>query len=98
MAYDLKVHRGVEKQLRRIPENQRERLVAAMRSLRDDPRPEGCVKLDQALYWLRQGQYRVVYAVFDKERVVVICKVAKRAEGTYRDLKALLKRAENLLD
>jgi mRNA interferase RelE/StbE len=98
MAFDLKVHRDGEKQLLRIPKNQRERLIVTMRSLRDDPRPTGCVKLDTNLYRVRQGQYRVIYAVFDKDVVIVICKVARRAEDTYRDLKALMERAENLLD
>lgn len=98
MAYLLKVHLDVEKQLQRIPKKQRERLVTTMRSLRDDPRPAGCVKLDNILYRVRQGQYRVIYAVFDEDVVVVIWKVAKRAEGTYRNLKTLLERAERLLD
>lgn len=98
MAFLLKVHRDVEKQLQRIPMKQRERLVSTMRSLRDDPRPAGSVKLDNILYRVRQGQYRVIYAVFDEDIVVVICKVAKRAEGTYRNLKILLERAKRLLD
>ena len=97
MAYALKIHRDVEKQLQRIQKNQRERLVASMRSLREDPRPTGCVKLDDVLYRVRQGQYRVIYAVFDEELVVVVCKVARRAESTYRSLETLLTRAERLL-
>ena len=97
MGYTLKLHREVEKQLQRIPKNQRERLVKTMRSLRIDPRPSGSVKLDDQLYRIRQGQYRVIYAVFDKEVVVVICKVARRAEDTYRNLKSLLDRAESIL-
>jgi len=97
MAYNLKIHRNVEKQLQRVPKNQRERLVATMRSLREDPRPAGCIKLDDVLYRLRQGQYRVIYAVFDDDVVVVVCKVARRAEDTYRDLETLLDRAESVL-
>ena len=98
MAYDLRVHRDVEKQLRRIPKKHRERMVATMRSLRDDPKPIGSVKLDDTLYRIRQGQYRVIYAVFDQDGVVVFCKVARRSEGTYRDLEILLKRAESLIE
>lgn len=97
MAYTLKVHPNVEKQLERIPKKQRERLVETMRSLREDPRPPGCVKLDDLLFRIRQGQYRVIYAVFDEEVVVVVCKVARRAEDTYRDLEVLLDRAESVL-
>jgi mRNA interferase RelE/StbE len=97
MAYTLKVHRDVEKQLQRTPKKQRERLVTTMRSLRVDPRPAGCVKLDDRLLRIRQGQYRVIYAVFDKDVVVVICKVARRAEDIYRNLQTLIDRAESIL-
>jgi len=97
MAYTLKIHRNVEKQLQRIQRKQRERLVTTMRSLRADPRPAGCLKLDDVLYRVRQGQYRIIYAVFDEDVVVVICKAARRTEDTYRDLESLLDRAESVL-
>ena len=93
MQYALKLHRDVEKQLARIPVKQRERLVETMRSLREEPRPPGCVKLDDILYRVREGQYRIVYAIFDDEVIVFICKVARRTEATYRDLRKLLDRA-----
>ena len=92
MERALRLHRDVEKQLQRIPKKTRERLVQTMRSLRVEPRPKGAEKLDDNLYRIRQGDYRVIYAVFDKETVIVICKVARRAESTYRDLRALLEK------
>jgi mRNA interferase RelE/StbE len=93
MTYVLKLHREVEKQLRRIPQNQRERLVEAMRSLRVDPRPHGCQHLQDELYRLRKGEYRMIYAVFEQEVIVVVCKVTRITEKTYRDLKILLDKA-----
>jgi mRNA interferase RelE/StbE len=96
--YKLKIHQKVEKQLQRIPKKQLERVVSSMRSLRDDPRPPGCVKLEEQLYRVRQGQYRIIYAVFDDEVVVVICKVARRSEDTYKNIQALLNRAEDVLN
>ena len=98
MERALRLHRDVEKQLQRIPKKTRERLVQTMRSLRVEPRPKGAEKLDDNLYRIRQVDYRVIYAVFDKETVIVICKVARRAESTYRDLRALLEKARSLLD
>ena len=93
MKYTLKLHRDVEKQLSRIPEKQRERVIETMRSLRNDPRPSGCIKLSEVLHRVREGQYRIIYAIFDDEVVVFICKVARRTETTYRDLQKLLDRA-----
>ena len=93
MPYSLKLLRGIVKQLERIPKKQRERLVAAMRSLSVEPRPPGCIKLDERLFRIRAGQFRIIYAVFDNELVVFICKAARRTEATYRDLRKLLDRA-----
>ena len=93
MHYALKLHRDVEKQLARIPKKQRERLIGTMRSFRNEPRPPGCIKLEENLYRVREGQYRIIYAIFDDEIIVVICKVARRTEATYRDIKRLLERA-----
>ena len=97
-VYTLKLHRSIEKALQRIPGKHRERVVRTMRSLRENPRPPGCVKLDASLYRVREGQYRIIYAIFEAEIVIVVCKVARRAEDTYRNLPALLARAESLLD
>lgn len=93
MAYVLKLHRDVEKQLSRIPKKQRERVVETMRSLSGKPRPYGCQHLQDELFRVRVGQYRIVYAVFDDEVIVVVCKVARRTERTYKDLERLLDRA-----
>ena len=93
MHYALKLHRDVEKQLTRIPAKQRERLIQTMRSFRNDPRPPGCIELEDNLYRVREGQYRIIYAIFDDEVVIVICRVARRTEAIYRDIKRLLERA-----
>ena len=68
-------------------------MVQAMRSLREDPRPSGCLKLDDLLYRLRIGQYRIIYAIFEDELIVFVCKATRRTEAIYRDLQQLLDRA-----
>jgi mRNA interferase RelE/StbE len=98
MQYALKLHRDVERQLARIPRKQRERLIQTMRSFSDNPRPSGCIKLDENLYRVREGQYRIIYAVFDDEVFIIVCKVARRTEATYHDLKRLLERASRELE
>jgi len=93
MAYEIKLHRDVEKQLRRVPKKQQERLVNTMRSFCNDPRPHSCEHLQNELYRLRVGEYRILYAIFDDEVVVVVCKVERRSEKTYRNLEKLLSKA-----
>ena len=97
MRYQLKLLSGIEKQLRRFPGSDRERVVEAIRSLADEPRPAGAIHLLENLYRVRVGKYRILYAVFDAEVVVLVCKVARRSEVTYKDIRALLKRARDIL-
>ena len=97
MSYQLKLLRDVEKQLRRIPKKQQERLVETMRSLRIEPRPHGCEHLQDELFRVKVGEYRIIYAVFDDEVVIVICKLGRRTENTYRNLGTLLDKALNEL-
>ncbi len=37
-------------------------------------------------YRVRVGDYRVIYAVLDDERVVIIAQVTRRSESTYQGL------------
>ena len=97
MAYQLKLLSGIEKQLRRLPGSDRERVVQAMRSLATDPRPSGAIHLLDNLHRFRVGNYQILCAVFDSELVVLVCKVARRTEVTYKDIRALLKRARDML-
>ncbi|MBI3954242.1 MAG: type II toxin-antitoxin system RelE/ParE family toxin [Chloroflexi bacterium] len=70
----------------RIQRRDFERLRAAIRGLASEPRPQGVAKLRGAkgVYRIRAGPYRVVYDVHDDQALVVILKVARRSETTYR--------------
>jgi mRNA interferase RelE/StbE len=96
-VYRLLFHPKIEKQLSRIPRLYAERLAQTIRNLKNDPRPPQSKHLDQELYRLREGEYRIVYAVFDDEQVVYIGKVERRSERTYRDIARLLVRARQAL-
>ena len=39
------------------------------------------------MYRLRVGDYQVTYLVLDDEQVVIVARVARRNEGTYRRLR-----------
>jgi mRNA interferase RelE/StbE len=59
----------------------RQRTVAAILALADDPRPSGCRKVSgRDKYRLRCGDYRVVYSVQDVILVVTIAKVGHRSD------------------
>jgi mRNA interferase RelE/StbE len=68
-----------------IPEKkQRQRIVARIEALGDDPRPPGSEKLTgRAQYRVRQGAYRIVYVIEDDRLVVHVVKVGRRS-SVYR--------------
>ena len=70
-----------------MPSDLRQRIDRAILALAEDPRPAGCMPVKDAprdTYRVRVGAYRVIYAVLDAERVVVVARVRKRDESTYR--------------
>lgn len=54
----------------------------ALMALRKDPRPRGCRKLvgREPRYRLRVGDYRVVYAVNDLDKTVLVYRIRHRSE------------------
>jgi len=68
-----------------IPEKkQRQRIVAKIEALSADARPAGCEKFSgREHYRLRQGVYRIVYAIEDDRLVVYVVKVGHRS-SVYR--------------
>jgi mRNA interferase RelE/StbE len=63
---------------------QRQQIVAKIEALSDEPRPPGCEKLTGREYYrVRQGSYRIVYAIEDDRLVVYVVKVGHRS-SVYR--------------
>jgi mRNA interferase RelE/StbE len=89
-VYRIEAERRVRKAFIRLPRQDRARLAAAIDALSEDPRPEGCRPVKAAgpgAYRVRVGDYRVIYIVLDEERVIVVARVTRRGESTYRRLR-----------
>lgn len=89
MTYRVEVERRARKELARLPRQSQERIVAAIEGLAETPRPAGCLPVKaapQGTYRIRVGDYRIVYAVVDGDSVVVIARITRRGESTYRRL------------
>jgi len=85
VSYQVRLRRAVQKQLDRLVEKDYEIVAEAIFALEQEPRPPRVKKLAESGLWrLRIGPYRVVYAIDDKEGLVVVVRVARRAEDTYR--------------
>jgi mRNA interferase RelE/StbE len=78
---------AAQRELRRLPPGEAARLRGPILALAIEPRPPGIAKLADSDYWrLRVGELRVVYLIDDHERLVVVLRIARRAERTYRCL------------
>lgn len=79
MIYRVEVERRAQKQLARIQSEHRERILAAIDALAEDPRPHNSRKLSgEESYRLRVGNYRVLYLVDDEETFVAVTRVGHR--------------------
>ena len=59
----------------------RQRIVGRISKLADNPRPPGCEKLSgQEKYRIRQGRYRIVYAIEDQDLIIYVVKVGHRKD------------------
>ena len=85
MTYKLQAERRVRRAIDALPQRDYLRIERAIDGLANEPRPRGTKKLrgGTPLWRLRVGEYRVIYAVFDRELIVKIVGVARRREDTY---------------
>lgn len=84
--YEVRLSRRAERGLREIrrgdPLSYR-RIVGAIRTLSEDPRPPGATKLsgvDPPAWRIRVGDYRIVYEIRETALVVLVVNVAPRGE------------------
>jgi len=79
--YRITVKKSAAAELEDIPRKDLQKIVARIQSLADNPRPYGVQKLsDKELYRIRQGDYRIVYSINDKDPTVDIFKIGHRRE------------------
>jgi mRNA interferase RelE/StbE len=78
--------RRVERELDKVPPDTFERVAAAIKLLAETPRPPGVKKISDNTFRIRVGRYRVIYVVDDTAQEVIITRIARRSETTYRGL------------
>ena len=82
MAYTITYVPSAAKAIRKLDRQTARRVLAAIGSLADDPRPPGCVQLSGGDGELRSrvGTYRIVYEVRDRDLIVLVLRVGHRRE------------------
>ena len=80
--YSILIKPSAVKEIEAIPlKKDRRRIVGRIGDLAENPRPPLCEKLSgQDKYRLRQGRYRILYSIEDKNLLVYVVKVAHRKD------------------
>ena len=83
--YRVVVARSARKELESLPRATADRIVTVLESLAEQPRPVGVRKLRGAadLWRVRVGDYRIVYALDDAQKIVDI-RVVRHRKDAYR--------------
>jgi len=73
MKYTILYKRSATEELLNLPVIMARKVLAAINSLADNPRPNGCKKLKARTneYRLRLGNYRLIYSVSDAVLTVI---------------------------
>jgi mRNA interferase RelE/StbE len=87
LSYRLEFVSSASREFLALPATDRHRIDKRIVTLKDNPRPRGVKALrgHDGLWRLRVGGYRVVYHIDDRERVVTVTRVRRRA-NVYRGL------------
>ena len=88
--YRLELTPQAQRRLDKLSVADLERIVAIILQLKNNPRPYGVKKLRGPIYRIRTGDWRIVYAVFDKDNLVIVGKIARRSKDTYKRINDLL--------
>jgi mRNA interferase RelE/StbE len=81
--YAVVFARSARKELQNLDPQIARRILKQVEALVTEPRPSGVVKLEGAadLWRIRVGQWRVVYRISDRERLVDVIAVRHRSDA-----------------
>ena len=87
MSYQINLQRVAQKQLDKLVGRDYQAVARVISALAQEPRPPRVEKLAESGLWrVRVRSYRLVYSIDDKERLVIVVRVTRRTEDTYKGL------------
>ena len=80
--YEILLEQSAEKDLRKLPKNIFYQIIAKIKLLSENPRPDGVKKLiNLSNYWrIRIGSFRVIYEINDPEKFIKVYKIKHRKD------------------
>lgn len=86
MPWKLIVANRAQKNLKRFPDNARNRIIAALNNLAEDPFIRGVIPLKGSItgFRLRVGDYRILFDINTDEVRIEVRDITRRTTQTYR--------------
>lgn len=79
--YSISIKPSALKEFEAIPTKVIRQITRRIQFLSENPRPQGSEKLSgKEQYRIRQGDYRIVYSIDDKAKIVDVVKIGHRRE------------------
>jgi mRNA interferase RelE/StbE len=82
-VYQLKIKRSAQKEIDSIPEHYQDNIISSILSLKNDPSPfpqSKKLKGEEDKRRLTVGDYRVVYSIDERQKIVSIFRVRHRKD------------------
>jgi len=83
VTYQVQFTTAAARQVKKLPRPARDRVLAAIAALADDPRPHGSRKLtgEDKAWRVRVRDYRVIYDIVDTLLEITVVRTAHRREA-----------------
>ena len=79
--YKIELRRRAQRALDKLPKSDFQAVVEVIKDLSQTPRPGGIEKVKGTGLWrIRQGDYRIIYAIDDNQRLVTVLRIGHRRE------------------
>lgn len=81
-SYRISWRSSTKKDLRKIPQQQVEHIIAEVEALAQEPFPHGVQKLtgSERTYRIRVGEYRVIYEILSAEQMIEVERIRHRKD------------------
>ena len=84
MRYQIKFKPRAQKELQKIPQKDKNRILTSIVGLTQDPFIGKKLKGDyEGYYSIRVWPYRIIYSILNKELLVIVIRIGHR-QGVYR--------------
>jgi mRNA interferase RelE/StbE len=82
-VYEVLLEQSAERDLKRLPSADFQRLISHIKALAENPRPSNCRKITGSKndWRIRVGTYRAIYEIDEKAKAVKILRIRHRREA-----------------